>query len=68
MSRAEDTERCYSGAFHPTGERCTRRGVWTTRLGNMVDRFVWCNEHAPPKEWRVPAEALRRLAAERGKS
>ena len=49
-------ERCFSGAFSPTRQRCERTGVWTTRLGNLVDRFVWCDEHAPSDEWRIRVE------------
>ena len=53
---AEVTERCYSGAFTASRVRCDKPGVWTTKLGNLVDRFVWCDEHAPSEEWRVPVE------------
>ncbi|HEU4544312.1 MAG TPA: hypothetical protein VFR23_24490 [Jiangellaceae bacterium] len=57
-----EREQCYSGAFSPTRERCPNRGVYTTRIGNLVDNFVWCHEHAPSAEWRVPIEARAEAA------
>jgi hypothetical protein len=49
------SEPCYFDRFreHP----CQKSAVWrSAHLGNMVDGWTWCAEHAPDPRYRVPVD------------
>lgn len=49
---------CWGDRFHPQREPCSNKAVWkSVGLGNIVDGWTWCYQHAPSKDYRTPVEA-----------